>query len=68
MKNLLLLTGTGTTPSLENILGSVDALFDFGISIFDRMLNHPVLLIFFGVGFIGIGVGVVKKLIGLAKR
>ena len=61
-------TGETTPPSLDQILGSVNALFDFGISIFDRMLAHPILLILFGVGFIGIGVGVVRKLIRLAKH
>lgn len=58
--------GSGTM--MQGIISNAGSLIEFGSTMLDKVIEHPVLGLFFAAGFIGVGIGAVRKLIGLAKR
>lgn len=59
----------GTTTNLiEIVIENAGKVMDFGTELLVKVIENPVLGLFFAAGFVGTGVYVVKRLIGLAKR
>lgn len=56
------------TNMMSTIIDNATSLIDFGGSLLDKVIAHPVLGLYFAAGFVGIGVMVIGALIGLAHR
>lgn len=57
-----LLTGTESTVSgLEAVAGTMDVVMGVAGSVLDWVMENPLMLAYFTVGFIGIGIGIVKS-------
>uniref|UniRef100_UPI00405635E6 hypothetical protein n=1 Tax=Acetatifactor sp. TaxID=1872090 RepID=UPI00405635E6 len=57
-----------TTTMMDTIISNASSLIDFGGTLLETVIQHPVLGFFFAAGFIGVGAGVIGTLIGLAHR
>lgn len=57
-----LLTGTESAGSLEAVGDTVEVVVDVAGSFLTMITENPLLLAFFTVPFIGIGIGIIKKL------
>lgn len=53
---------------LQTIMDNSEQLITFGTDLLQKVIEHPILGLFFAAGFIGTGIYVVKRLIGLARR
>lgn len=58
----------GSTGLMDTIINNASSLIDFGGSLLETVIQHPVLGFFFAAGFVGVGAGVIGTLIGLAHR
>lgn len=59
---------TSGTNLLDTVMNNADQVISFGTDLLQKVIEQPVLGLFFAAGFIGTGCYVVKRLIGLAKR
>lgn len=53
---------------IETIMDNSEQLITFGTDLLQKVIEHPVMGLFFAAGFVGTGIYVVKRLIGLARR
>lgn len=51
-----------TTTAVDSVIGIIPKLFELAGDCFDAIIANPVLLVFFSVGMIGVGLGVFKML------
>lgn len=51
-----------TTSALDAVIGVVPDLFDLANTCFQAVVDNPILLLYFAVGMIGVGLGVFKML------
>lgn len=56
-----------TTGILDNVLQGAETMLGFGGMVIDYVFEHPVLVVFAGVGFLGLGISVARKFMGMAK-
>lgn len=57
-----------TTNALDQVVGVIPKLFDLAGTCFDAVIANPVLLVFFSIGMIGVGLGVFSMLKRTARR
>lgn len=51
-----------STTTLENIFSVANQLVGFGADLLSVIIEHPVLSIFVAASFVGLGLGIVRKL------
>lgn len=54
--------GEVAVSAVDKVLEVIPGLFNLGNVCFNAILDNPILTLFFGVGMIGVGLGVFKKL------
>lgn len=47
---------------LDTIFDVATKLVEFGMSLFTIIIENPILVIFIAAGFVGLGLGIVRKL------
>lgn len=57
----------GTTTALDKVVGVVPDLFELANTTFNAVIENPILLLYFSVGMIGIGLGVFSMLKNTAR-
>lgn len=57
----------GTTTAVEKVTAVIPELFNLANTTFNAVLDNPVLLLYFAVGMIGIGLGVFSMLKNTAR-
>lgn len=50
------------TTTLDSVLGVVPELFELANTCFQAVIANPILLLYFSIGMIGVGLGVFKML------
>lgn len=53
---------TGVTNALDKVLETIPDIFDLAGVCFNAIIENPVLLMFFSVSLIGLGLSVFRKL------
>ncbi len=56
-----------TTSALDSVIGTLPKLFDLAGTCFNEIIENPLLLTFFSVSMIGIGLGVFRMLKNTAR-
>lgn len=51
-----------TSTALDNVMGVIPKVFELAGTCINAVLDNPILLLFFSVSMIGIGLGVFKKM------
>lgn len=64
---LMKLLATDTPTTFEGVLDSATELVTWSGELFNAILANPILVVFVAAGFVGIGLGIVKKLKSTAK-
>lgn len=62
MFKFALLTETAEPDMLDNVFNNANRLVEFGADLLTVIIEHPVLSIFVAASFIGIGLGIVRRL------
>lgn len=52
----------GASTALEKVIGVVPDLFDLANTCFQAVIDNPILLLYFAIGMIGVGLGVFRML------
>lgn len=65
--NGVFLTETGTSM-LDKVMGVIPDLIELGTTCFTALVDNPVTLVYVGVGFVGVGFGIWRKMSRSAKR
>lgn len=55
------------TSAVQKVIGVIPDLFDLSTQCFNQVLENPLLLVFFGVSMIGVGLGIFSMLKNTAK-
>ena len=58
---------TTTTSALDAVINVVPDLFDLANTCFQAVVDNPILLLYFAVGMIGVGLGVFGMLKNTAR-
>lgn len=64
---LTILSGEGTT-GIEAVFEQIPKLFQLATQCFNYILENPILLFFFAISLVGVGLGVFRKLKRAATR
>ena len=57
-----------TTNAVDQVVGVIPKLFDLAGTCFDAVIANPILLLYFSIGMIGVGLGVFSMLKRTARR
>lgn len=61
------LTGTEGASSFETVMDAATQLVAWGGELFQTIIDNPVLVVFVAASFVGVGLGIVRKLKNTAR-
>ena len=68
MLPVVLDASAGSSDGITNVMNAANSLVEFAATLFDTIVSNPILVIFVGSSFVGIGLSIVRSLKRTARN